>query len=165
MSYDNTIMIIQMIRVMFVGFLAAIIHPDVDADERRIILMPVQGKMMCNAVVPNLSRQVFGLGIPETIGCRERMWLVNHSDVTIQWHTDSESGVVSTKWSKDELMEYHLNLLPGEDYVDLEIAIKNQSDFTWHDVFAFNCVSPARAPDFEDSGWMILSGGMRLIRR
>ncbi|HSC29155.1 MAG TPA: hypothetical protein VLD67_17900 [Vicinamibacterales bacterium] len=36
--------------------------------------------MMVNAVVPHLDRQVFGLGIPETIGSAGEMWLLNLPD-------------------------------------------------------------------------------------
>jgi hypothetical protein len=48
-------------------------------------------------------------------------------------------------------MTYTLRIVPAVDYVDLEMTITNLSDEIWHEVFAFNCVSPARAPAFEDS--------------
>lgn len=117
----------------------------------RIVIQPVQGKMMCNAVVPKLSHRVFGLGIPETIGCREQMWLVNHPDVRIAWEVDTETGTVSTTWTDEAVIAYTVYLIPSEDYVDIEMTITNLSDKTWHDVFSFNCVSPARAPDLNDS--------------
>jgi len=107
--------------------------------------------MMVNAVVPGLGRQVFGLGLPETIGCREHMWLVNHPDAEIQWRKDETRGRVSTTWAKEGLIRYTLHLTPTEDYVDVFMAIGNQSESAWHEVFAFNCVSPARAPGFRDT--------------
>ena len=116
----------------------------------RIIIQPVAGKMMCNAIVPKLSGQVFGLGIPETIGCREQMWLVNHPDVHIEWEVDGETGVVSTSWTDGTTMTYAVRLIPDDDHVDIEMSITNLSNETWHDVFSFNCVSPARAPDLKD---------------
>ena len=116
-----------------------------------IMLMPVEGKMMVNAVVPDLDRQVFGLGFPETIGCREQMWLVNHPEAEIQWQIDENQGRVSTTWAKEGLIRYTLQLTPREDYVDVFMTIENLSDSTWHEVFAFNCVSPAKAAGFRDS--------------
>ena len=117
----------------------------------RIILMPVEGKMMVNAVVPQLDRQVFGLGIPETIGSREQMWLVNHPEAEIHWQVDQTQGRVSTTWTKEGQVRYRLQLIPAEDYVDLVMTIENESVTPWHEVFAFNCVSPAKAPGFRDS--------------
>jgi hypothetical protein len=120
-------------------------------ESSRIIIQPVQGKMMCNAVVPALNRQVFGLGIPETIGSREQMWLVNHPDVHITWAVDLETGTVSTMWTDEAVIAYAVHLIPAEDYIDIRMSITNLSDGTWHDVFSFNCISPARAPDLKDS--------------
>ncbi|NKB67730.1 MAG: hypothetical protein GKR89_11765 [Candidatus Latescibacteria bacterium] len=117
---------------------------------QRIELMPVEGKMMVNALVPQLDRQVFGLGVPETIGCQEQMWLVNHADVEIDWQLEKRDGSVSARWAQDGLLHYDLRLVPGHDYVDIELVVYNQSDAAWSDVFAFNCVSPAKAPDFRD---------------
>lgn len=106
--------------------------------------------MMVNAIVPCLDRQVFGLGIPETIGCRERMWLVNHSEAVIHWQIDGARGSVSTAWLREGCIRYTLQLRPREDCVDVIMEIENQSARSWHDVFAFNCVSPAKAPEFLD---------------
>lgn len=117
----------------------------------RIILMPEQGKMMVNALVPLMDKQIFGLGIPETIGSREQMMLVNHSEATIHWTVDQTQGSVSTTWAREGLIRYELLIIPAEDYVDLVMTVENQTDSTWHGVFAFNCISPARAPAFRDS--------------
>lgn len=119
--------------------------------DNRIILMPEQGKMMVNAVVPLLNGQIFGLGIPETIGSREQMMLVNHTEATIHWTVDETQGSVSTTWIKEGHLRYELKIIPAEDYVDLVMTIENQSASKWHGVFAFNCVSPAIAPAFRDS--------------
>ncbi len=117
----------------------------------QIILMPVEGQMMVNAVVPHLDRQVFGLGIPETIGSREQMWLVNHPEAEIHWQVDPIQGSVSTTWAQQGQIRYGLQHLAAQDYVDLVMTIENQSVTPWHGVFAFNCVSPAKAPGFRDS--------------
>lgn len=105
---------------------------------------------MINAIVPELHRHVFGLGIPETIGCREAMWLVNHPEADIQWQRDEPSGIVSTRWERGAVMRYSLQMIPTADYVDMIMTIENLSVVTYHEVFAFNCVSPARAPEFKD---------------
>ena len=41
-------------------------------------------------------------------------------------------------------------MIPGNDYVDVEMTIRNHTEFVWHDVFAFNCLNPVNAPDFKD---------------
>jgi hypothetical protein len=66
-----------------------------------IHLQPVPGKMMVNATSPHLDDQVFGLGVPETIGSREHMWMANHSEVVVKWETDKTTGIVSTMWRQD----------------------------------------------------------------
>lgn len=136
-------------RVLIMGLvsLAGCASPE----SNRILLMPVEGKMMVNAMVPQLDRRIFGLGIPETIGSAEEMWLVNHSDVEVHWDVDERDGRATTAWTKPGQIRYALELIPAENYVDIRMTIENRGSQTWHDVFAFNCVSPAKAPGFPDS--------------
>ena len=117
----------------------------------RIVLMPEQGRMMINALVPDLNGQIFGLGVPETIGSQEQMMLVNHSNAEIHWETDERTGSVSTTWARKDHLRYVLEIVPSKNYVDLVMTVENQSSSTWHDVFALNCVSPANAPSLRDS--------------
>lgn len=137
-------------RIIIILLLSVAASATAQEENMRIQLQPVSGKMMVNAVSPHMDGQVFGLGIPETIGCREHMFLVNHSDVEIDWETDASTGVVSTAWRQEGHMSYKLRIIPAVDYVDLEMTIANLSEETFHDVFAFNCISPARAPIFDD---------------
>ena len=116
---------------------------------KRIVLQPRQGKMGCSARVPNLGDQVFALGIPETIGSRERM-ILNFPEVTIRWDGPDEDGVIATTWTTEGRIRYTTRLLPAVDYVDVEMTIENLADAVWHDVFAFNCLNPVNARQFKD---------------
>jgi creatinine amidohydrolase len=105
--------------------------------------------MQVTARVPGLDNQAFALGIPETIGCREAM-LVNFPEAKIEWQGPDADGVVSCSWGPGGRISYSLRLVPAEDYVDLEMTIRNHTEFLWHDVFAFNCLNPIEAPAFQD---------------
>ena len=123
-----------------------------DGSAQRIVLTPVQGEMICYADPPGLPGQRFVLGVPETIGCREQMMLLNFPDVKgrLRWTGPDSTGSVAAHWSTPGLLSYRLRAIPGADVVDLEIEITNLSDEDWHDVFAFNCLNPVRAPQFKD---------------
>jgi len=105
--------------------------------------------MGCSAHVPALDGQVFALGIPETIGCRERM-ILNFPEVDIRWTGPDKDGAITNEWTTEGRIRYKTTIVPATDYVDVEMVIENQSDRMWHDVFAFNCVNPVRAPAFKD---------------
>ncbi len=117
----------------------------------RILLQPVQGKMVVAARVPHLGGQSFALGIPETIGARERM-ILNFPDVDgkLTWTGPAEDGSVASQWTSEGEVHYHVRLVPGDDFVDIEMTVGNLSADTWRDVFAFNCLNPTGAPDFQD---------------
>lgn len=116
---------------------------------RRITLQPQPGAMQVTASVPGLDHQRFALGIPETIGCREAM-LVNFPEARIEWQGPDAAGAVSCSWGPGGRISYALRLIPAEDYVDVEMTIRNHTEFFWHDVFAFNCLNPVQAPAFQD---------------
>jgi hypothetical protein len=78
------------------------------------------------------------------------MWLVNHPDAQVQWTVDEHDGRVSTVWARDGEIRYTLQLIPAADRVDLVMTIRNLSGIGWHGVFAFNCVSPAKAQGYRD---------------
>ncbi len=115
----------------------------------RIVLQPQSGAMQVAARVPHLNNQVFSLGIPETLGCREAM-LVNFPEAKIQWQGPDTHGVVSCSWGPGGRIFYTLRLMPAEDYVDVDMTVRNYTEFLWHDVFAFNCLNPTGAPAFQD---------------
>ena len=68
-----------------------------DEEPTRIVLTPVQGEMICYADVPSLPDQRFALGLPETIGCREEMMLLNFPEVRgrLKWSGPDSAGVLS----------------------------------------------------------------------
>ena len=115
-----------------------------------IQLMPNQGKMPCN-VVTNLDgkKNIFALTIPETIGCREGM-LLNFPETDLAWEGPDADGVVRTGWTKDSVISYSLELVPGRDFVDAVMVITNLSKDNWEDVWSFNCLNPVKAPAFRD---------------
>lgn len=115
----------------------------------RIVLQPQAGAMQVAARVPGLDNQAFALGIPETIGCREAM-LVNFPEAKVEWQGPDADGVVSCAWGPGGRISYTLRLVPADDYVDLEMTIRNHTEFLWHEVFAFNCLNPIHAPTFQD---------------
>ncbi|MBM4025809.1 MAG: alpha/beta hydrolase, partial [Planctomycetes bacterium] len=115
----------------------------------RIVLQPQQGAMTVTAKVPGLNNQVFSLGVPETIGCREAM-LLNFPETSIQWAGPDPQGVVSCSWGPGGRIQYNARMIPANDYVDVEMTVRNHTEFHWHEVFAFNCLNPTGAPDFKD---------------
>jgi len=122
------------------------------ADEvpaRRIVLEPEAGAMQVRARVPALGNPVFALGIPETIGCREAL-LVNFPEARIEWQGPDASGAVSCSWGPGGRISYSLRLVPSEDFVDVDMTIRNHTEFLWREVFAFNCLNPIEAPAFKD---------------
>ncbi|MBM4091652.1 MAG: hypothetical protein FJ276_19825 [Planctomycetes bacterium] len=114
-----------------------------------IQLEPQPGAMQVTARVPALGNQAFALGIPETIGCREAM-LVNFPEARIDWQGPDEHGVVSCSWGPGGRVAYTLRLVPADDHVDVEMTIRNHTEFLWRDVFAFNCINPIQARTFHD---------------
>jgi hypothetical protein len=113
------------------------------------VLRPQPGAMQVTARVPALGNQAFALGIPETIGCREAM-LVNFPEAKIDWQGPDEHGVVSCSWGPGGRIAYTLRLVPADDYIDVEMTIRNHTEFLWRDVFAFNCINPIQARTFQD---------------
>jgi|GEM_PF-784808 len=119
------------------------------ASANRIVLRPQSGAMNVTATVPGLNNQIFSLGIPETLDCREAM-LLNFLGVSVDWTGPDSQGVVSCSWGPARRIEYSVRMIPHNDYVDVEMAVTNHSESLWHDVFAFNCLNPTAAPDFKD---------------
>lgn len=117
--------------------------------DQQIVLRPQQGTMTVAARVPGLDNQAFSLGIPETIGCREAM-LLNFPEAKIEWTKPGLDGSVSCSWGPGGRVFYMVKLLPALDFVDVEMTIRNHTEFFWHDVFAFNCLNPIEAPAFKD---------------
>jgi hypothetical protein len=117
----------------------------------RILLNPVPGKMVAVARVPGLGGQSFSLGIPETIGSRERM-ILNFPEVDgkLAWTGPGADGSIQSEWTTRGVIHYRARLVPGEVWVDIEMTIQNLSGATWHDVFAFNCLNPTGAREFQD---------------
>ena len=114
--------------------------------------MPDAGKMHCNVVLthPDRSKDVFALTIPETIGSLEGM-ILNFPETKIKWNGPDKKGVVTTSWTTENLITYDLKLIPDYDFVDVEMAIENLTDSTWHDVWSFNCLNPTKAIAYKDT--------------
>lgn len=93
------------------------------------------------------------LGVPETIGCRAHMLAIYFPDVSgkMHWQSDAETGVVSTQWTRAGLIAYELELRPSTGHVDIVVRVTNLSSKMLHDVFAFNCLNPVRAPQCHDT--------------
>lgn len=72
------------------------------------------------------------------------------AEVDIRWTEPDKYGSISCEWTTEGRIRYETKIVPATDYVDVEMSIENLSDRLWHDVFAFNCVNPVRAPAFKD---------------
>jgi hypothetical protein len=85
----------------------------------RIVLEPEAGAMQVRARVPALDNQVFALGIPETIGCREAL-LVNFTETSI-------ALALNPDW-------VHLErLTPGRAAQQVTLADTPRKDASTHD--------------------------------
>jgi hypothetical protein len=128
---------------------------------QRIVLEPMPGQMVCTARVPQLNRQVFALGLPETIGSSQGM-ILNFPEVNIQWQGPDANGALRHTWRSDGKVEYALTVTPFVDYVDAEMTIRNLGRSNWTNVFSFNCLNPVNAPQFLDwtleRTWMSKNG-------
>jgi hypothetical protein len=130
------------------SLLVVVAAPEARSSEP-IVLEPQPGAMQVTARVPALGNQAFALGIPETIGCREAM-LVNFPEAKIDWQGPDEHAVVSCSWGPGGRIAYSLRLVPAADHIDVEMTIRNHTEFLWRDVFAFNCINPIQARKFHD---------------
>jgi len=135
--------------VILVSVVSGVVMAAEDSPETRIVLTPQAGAMQVTARVPRWNDAAFALGIPETIGCREAL-LVNFPEARIEWEGPDSAGVVACSWGPGGRISYSLRLVPGEDFVDVEMTVRNHTEFLWRDVFAFNCVNPIQAPTFQD---------------
>ena len=133
---------------VFLGVVVLTASPALSSDSR-IVLQPQAGMMQVTARVPALDNQAFALGIPETLGCGEAM-LVNFPEAKIDWQGPDDDGAVSCTWGPGGRISYTLRLVPADDYVDVEMTVRNHTEFLWHDVFAFNCINPIQARSFQD---------------
>ena len=115
----------------------------------RVVLMPDPEGMGCGLTVPGLPNQLFVLVIPETIGSREEM-LLNFPDVSPRWKVPEEDGSIACEWTTEGRIRYAARLVPGEDFVDVEMEIENLTSRLWQDVFSFNCLNPTGAAPFRD---------------
>lgn len=119
---------------------------------KRIVLQPRQGHMNASIQVPGRRGWVFVAGIPETIGCREKM-LLNFPEIKgkLRWTGPDEAGAIESTWTKEGVVKYVCRLVPAGDHVDVEFAITNLSKKLYHDVWAFNCLNPvAKDSPFKD---------------
>ena len=116
---------------------------------QNITLTPVQGSMTCAVKVPDLERQSFALGVPETIGSSEGM-ILNFPETSISWYGPDQDGKISHQWTSPGKIHYSVVMVPHSDYVDLVMTIKNISNNGWTNVFSFNCLNPVNAPQFLD---------------
>ncbi|MCZ7555983.1 MAG: T9SS type A sorting domain-containing protein [Bacteroidia bacterium] len=128
---------------------------------QRIVLEPLPGQMVCSARAGHLNRQVFALGLPETIGSSEGM-ILNFPEVNIQWQGPDANGALRHTWRSEGKVEYLLTVTPYVDYVDAEMTVRNLGRSNWTNVFSFNCLNPVNAPQFQDwtleRTWMSKNG-------
>ena len=79
-----------------------------------------------------------------------RMSIAQRQLVSTHWSITRLPSRLGWDWGPGGRISYTLRLIPAEDYVDVEMTIRNHTEFLWHDVFAFNCLNPILAPVFQD---------------
>lgn len=97
--------------------------------------------------VPFVPDGCISFTLPEAIGdVTDPVWF---GSIAPEWTALEDGCWRSTARSTDEL-SYELTVTPGEDVVDVDIEITNESDRHWDRAFAFNCFKPCRFDDPED---------------
>jgi hypothetical protein len=109
--------------------------------------------------VPAFPGDSFGLGVPEAIG--DSVNAVWFNRIKPEWR-QLNGGVWRSTGGLDGALSYIATITPGEDTVDVNIALKNESDHRWWNGMAFNCFNCGRAVairDFECTRHWVRSDG------
>ena len=133
-----------------------------------ITLEPKDGSMHVRVLVPGLEDEPFVIIFPESIGARDD--LPAHKEVKPEWETLPDGGLGYT-WHKEDWVHVRAEMRPGADFIDMNLTVKNLSEKTWNEVFAFNCLSPdageADAPSFRTpqsrGTFIVTEGGLTKI--
>lgn len=114
----------------------------------RIRFRPRQGHMGGTLTEVGLfPGDAFGLGIPESIGdSAQARWF---GTLKPEWKELDDGAWQSIGREPGELT-YVLTVRPGEETVDIEIALTNESGRTWREGMAFNCFQVGGSPALRD---------------
>jgi len=131
----------------------------------RMRFSPVPGQMGgVLTEVPLFTGDAFHLGIPEAIGDAARALWPNA--ITPEWEELGEGAWRSAGRRQGEL-SYTATIAPGEDAVDIEIALTNESDRPWLHSLAFNCFGCGGSVALSDHEcvrhWVRASGAFRRL--
>ena len=153
----NTSLIRRFLRILAANLLSILVggNMEVFAESKGNIRITPGHGMTLRLEMPS-GDDWFLLMLPKTIGER-KMSMVNFPDAKIAWEVfDGEQhdtpGMVRCRTFSGVLIEYSIELVPHSDYIEATLAIKNHTDYTWHEVWMFTLLAPHGAPDFTETG-------------
>jgi hypothetical protein len=113
-----------------------------------IRLDPVPAQMAIRVSgIPAFPREVFHLGIPESIGDAARaVWF---GGIEPKWE-DAGGGAWRQTARREGELSYAITLTPEEDAVDMRLSLTNESDREWRQSLAFNCFGCGGAGSVSD---------------
>jgi hypothetical protein len=97
--------------------------------------------------VEGFPGDVFCVNVPECIGDTAQATFLSEFE-SIRWAKLAGAWSVTAR-AQDEL-SYRLLAIPGQDTLDIEIHLTNESDRVWEQSMAFNCFSCYEAPAVRD---------------
>ena len=133
----------------------------------RIRVVGLPGNMACIvSEAQAFPGESFGFGLPEAIGDTARtFWF---GSIKPDWREMADGAWRSTGRQAGEL-SYTLDVVPGEDTVDIRIEVCNESDRVWAQSHAFNCINCGGAPSVADHEcrrhWVGMDGSLRRLIR
>lgn len=129
--------------------------------DERVVISPQAGSMVFYLNVPKWEGAGFVAQAPKSIQCAEGP-LLNQSGLVIEWSEPAEDGSVECWWRAGAHLDYAIRLVPGRDSVEMITTIRNNTEFTWTEVSAFNLLLPAPDGPFYDASlgrlWMSVGG-------
>ena len=104
---------------------------------------------------PRLPEDQWSLLTPEGVHCEGRV--LSRTGYVAQWTAGPGGAVCYEALNHDgeapRAVNYRFSLVPGEDFVDLELAITNLDTQAWRGVMADICLMNVRAPHFYDEDY------------
>lgn len=108
----------------------------------------VPGQMHCwLSSIPAFPERQLSLGYPESIGDASRpVWF---GGLEPTWK-EVEGGAWVSEGRRDGELSYSMVVEPREDFVEVRYRLTNESERTWAQSIAFNCVQCGMIPEIRD---------------
>ncbi len=131
----------------------------------RISLQGIPGNMACVVSnVPAFPGDSFSFGIPEAIGdTAQTYWF---GSIKPDWVRLGDGAWRSVGKHFNEL-SYTMDVIPGEDTIDIRIELRNDSPRHWRQSHAFNCINCGGSPALADHDcrrhWVGMGGRLKRL--